>query len=588
MEIREAKAHDIDFLVSLRNDPVSAAYSKRGLLSKEVIQSDYLENSLKKAFLVYRESTPIAYIIFEQLSQIATEISIALAPEFRGKGLGKKIIQKGTLFALFHLGYDTVWARIYEANTASICVFEKANYTLQSCDNTLRSYLYTPQSLSPLVVVFDFDGVIANSLESLYKVYHAFLDHFGIQGNREEFDKLNGPSLPEIVHYLQKRYNIKGTEEQLLAEYKKRIKEGYATTELNRGVAKTLDILRNAGARIALATSSRRESVTEILQKEKIYTYFDSIVTGDDVTKAKPSPEIYEKVKEHYPDHPLIVIEDSDNGILSAQKAGLTVISYGPTNKEQSAYHIKEFPNLMSLLLRKLFHYTVAFRGREITLQHVMTTSKADQEIEELVDAIWQKESQKSNLFNGCILAVEKYNISLKQLCIEAKTVEYKKFLANHLNPSLELHIKPIAVSGILIDNEGQTLIAQRGAVTEYPNLWELAPAGSIDAPDEEGGVIDFYTQIKKELHEETGIEEAYIDTITPFALIYDTAHQVYDICLELRINTPLIQILNRNSKEYQDFEIIPLTNVLPQLFSRKSTPTAKAFILNYINFLTP
>ena len=54
----------------------------------------------------------------------------------------------------------------------------------------------------------DFDGTLVDNLDLMYKIYINFLKRFGKEGNKDEFDKLNGPNLNEIVDYLEKKYNL--------------------------------------------------------------------------------------------------------------------------------------------------------------------------------------------------------------------------------------------------------------------------------------------------------------------------------------------------------------------------------------------
>ena len=68
---------------------------------------------------------------------------------------------------------------------------------------------------SNTVFIFDFDGVIVDSLTALYETYINFLHKYGHDGNQSEFDFLNGPKLDFIVSYLKEKYDLPPKELEL-------------------------------------------------------------------------------------------------------------------------------------------------------------------------------------------------------------------------------------------------------------------------------------------------------------------------------------------------------------------------------------
>jgi len=101
----------------------------------------------------------------------------------------------------------------------------------------------------------------------------------------------------------------------------------YALREMQLidGVSEFLEKLKKTQKyRYALTTSGRKVQQDQILAKIKLTDFFPIIVTADDVQSGKPNPDPYlitvEKLKE-LPEN-CLVIEDSDNGILSAKAAG--------------------------------------------------------------------------------------------------------------------------------------------------------------------------------------------------------------------------------------------------------------------------
>lgn len=97
---------------------------------------------------------------------------------------------------------------------------------------------------------------------------------------------------------------------------------------VKKGVRELLAYLKEAGYAIGLASSSRRETVLGNLEKTGLTSYFSTIVTGDMVEHSKPLPDIYLLACEKMGVQPeqAYAIEDSPNGIKSAQAAGMKAI----------------------------------------------------------------------------------------------------------------------------------------------------------------------------------------------------------------------------------------------------------------------
>ena len=103
---------------------------------------------------------------------------------------------------------------------------------------------------------------------------------------------------------------------------------------LRPGVQRLLQEARDAGLRLAIATTTTPQNVTALLSNtlgEDSLDWFEVIGAGDIVPKKKPGPDIYEYVLEKMKLSPeqCLAFEDSRNGILSSLGAGLkTLITY--------------------------------------------------------------------------------------------------------------------------------------------------------------------------------------------------------------------------------------------------------------------
>ena len=94
------------------------------------------------------------------------------------------------------------------------------------------------------------------------------------------------------------------------------------------GVKELLAFLKEKGAKIGLASSTRKSVVEEELTEAGIREYFQAVVGGDQVQHSKPEPDVFLKCAKELSVNPeeVYIIEDSYNGIRAAKKAGATAI----------------------------------------------------------------------------------------------------------------------------------------------------------------------------------------------------------------------------------------------------------------------
>jgi HAD superfamily hydrolase (TIGR01509 family) len=97
---------------------------------------------------------------------------------------------------------------------------------------------------------------------------------------------------------------------------------------LKTGVLDLLKYLEKERVKKAVATSTNHSLAVKELTNAKINRYFDFVLGGDQISKGKPNPEMYLTVCERLREKPgdCLALEDSDNGVISAFEAGLTVI----------------------------------------------------------------------------------------------------------------------------------------------------------------------------------------------------------------------------------------------------------------------
>ncbi len=184
-------------------------------------------------------------------------------------------------------------------------------------------------------LIFDMDGVIADSEPLHCQVEHTILKERKIDAPWDEWEQFTG--MPEqtifqyiIDHFTDGQYSA---DELIRAKYDLFMK--VLTTHL-QPVQGALDFIRWAKQRygtLALTTSSGREVQEKVFDVFDLSPYFDVIVTGEHIQHGKPHPEPYLRTVEllGVPVQNCLVLEDSLNGIQSAKAAGCRTVGITTT-----------------------------------------------------------------------------------------------------------------------------------------------------------------------------------------------------------------------------------------------------------------
>jgi HAD superfamily hydrolase (TIGR01509 family) len=178
----------------------------------------------------------------------------------------------------------------------------------------------------------DLDGTLADSLPVLGQVYFRFLEKFGVAGSDTEFAALNGPRLIEIVAELQALHQFPGTHADLVFAYSQLLDEEYLKVLPAAGARDLLETAAERGWTLTLVTSNLRRRTRAWLAQVGFYSFFHFIVSGDEVQRGKPWPDLYElalsrsgcRAPESF------AVEDSCQGAKAALAVGLRTFVINP------------------------------------------------------------------------------------------------------------------------------------------------------------------------------------------------------------------------------------------------------------------
>jgi beta-phosphoglucomutase len=178
-------------------------------------------------------------------------------------------------------------------------------------------------------VLFDLDGVIADTMSLHYEAFRQAFAKYGVQVTPLEIYELEGMPSREVGKALVKRKGAHLTDEQVLkaVEDKREIYRSLAAKDAKTfpGVHETLKMLKKSGIKLALVTGSNLKTVTEVLKKIGVEGAFDSVVSGDDTPRGKPYPDPYLKGMERLgiPPANCVVVENAPLGLASAKAANV-------------------------------------------------------------------------------------------------------------------------------------------------------------------------------------------------------------------------------------------------------------------------
>ena len=198
--------------------------------------------------------------------------------------------------------------------------------------------------------IFDLDGVIVDTAKYHFLAWQKLANQLGIEFTHEHNEELKGVSRVRSLDIILELGNVQASQEdknkwlvQKNEEYLSYLVD-MDESEILPGVLKVLEYLKSKNQFIALGSASK--NARPILEKTNIMHFFDAIVDGNDVSNAKPDPEVFLRAAElvGVSNENSIVFEDSVAGIQAANIANMISIGIGDkTVLHEAKYNFKDF-----------------------------------------------------------------------------------------------------------------------------------------------------------------------------------------------------------------------------------------------------
>lgn len=209
--------------------------------------------------------------------------------------------------------------------------------------------------------IFDLDGVIVDTAKYHYLAWKKLANELGFEFTKEQNEMFKGVSRKRCLEILLDIGNVKASQEQFDAwmidkniDYLAYI-ENMDESEVLPDVPRVLSYLKDNNIPIALGSASK--NARPILEKVKLLSFFDSIVDGNNVTKAKPDPEVFLIAAENLGVQPskCIVFEDAVAGIQAANAARMISIGIGDEKVlSEARFNFNDFTEIDDDFLVKL------------------------------------------------------------------------------------------------------------------------------------------------------------------------------------------------------------------------------------------
>lgn len=180
-------------------------------------------------------------------------------------------------------------------------------------------------------VIFDLDGVLVDAKDWHFTALNRALAHFGMEISRaEHLMSFDGLPTSKKLELLSRDRGLP----MALHEFINELKQQYTIEEIYKQCRPVFSIeyavshLKGDNLKLAVCSNSIRKSVEVMLERSMILEYFDTFLSNQDVSEAKPAPEMYIKCMAHLAVTPeeTLIIEDNPVGIEAAEASGAHVL----------------------------------------------------------------------------------------------------------------------------------------------------------------------------------------------------------------------------------------------------------------------
>jgi beta-phosphoglucomutase len=208
-------------------------------------------------------------------------------------------------------------------------------------DNTViveGDFLFYVWRQSKKAILWDMDGVIADSYSFHFAAWQETFAKRGIKFTKEDFTQLFGTRNDFIARSVMGR-ELPQRDIKVVVQEKEGTFRRKATGNIKPlpGAVRLLNALKKGSFKLGLASSAPKENIDLVLSELNLAGIFDCVVFGQEVSESKPSPQIYllAAKKLQVAPNDCVVIEDSPMGVKAAKTVGMKCLAITNTHPQE-------------------------------------------------------------------------------------------------------------------------------------------------------------------------------------------------------------------------------------------------------------
>jgi HAD superfamily hydrolase (TIGR01509 family) len=208
-------------------------------------------------------------------------------------------------------------------------------------DNTVivdGDFLFYVWRQSKKAILWDMDGVIADSSAFHFVAWQETFAKRGIKFTKEDFTKLFGTRNDFIIDSIIGK-ELSGGDVKIMVREKEENFRRKATGSIKPfpGVVRLLNAIKKGNFKLGLVSSAPKENIDLVLRELNLEGIFECVVFGQEVSESKPSPQIYLLAARKLGATPndCLAIEDSPLGVKAAKTAGMKCLAIANTHLRQ-------------------------------------------------------------------------------------------------------------------------------------------------------------------------------------------------------------------------------------------------------------
>ncbi len=196
-------------------------------------------------------------------------------------------------------------------------------------------------------VIFDMDGVLVDSQPYHFKADIDTMAEYGVIKDQKFYESFAGTLTADRMRTLKEMFGLDVPVEEMTIKRENMILDIMGKEDIKpvSGIPEFLRSIEEKGLTTAVASSSDYKLINLILDRLKIAQYFDSVTSGSDVKRGKPSPDVFLLAAERIGIGPseCLVVEDSENGVKAAKSAGMKALGYINTTSGKQDLSLADF-----------------------------------------------------------------------------------------------------------------------------------------------------------------------------------------------------------------------------------------------------